>query len=237
MLSAIINSVTAPLETFQIIVKDFNWKQAVFPIGLLMILSVFSSFILSDQIADLQWEQIQNSINNNSNISEEQKEEILGSQYDRIYSNSGATAIFIYVSTAISWPLRIAFWSLFALIAGNLFLGEGESFKKVFTIASFAYLPSVLELIIKTPIQYATDNMAIFFGLGALGVGAQGEFLNSLLAGLDLFSLWRVYLMAVGFSLLYKKSINSSLNVVAGVWLFGIIIFSALGAFFAGLGG
>ena len=52
--------------------------------------------------------------------------------------------------------------------------------------AYFAYLPSVLEYIIKTPIQYITENLMIFTGLGVLGIGEEGEFLNSLLAGIDL---------------------------------------------------
>ena len=88
MLSSLINTLTAPSETFQKITNDYSWKEAMVPMFLIMFLAVVSSMILSEQIADLQWEQIEQSINNNANISEEQKQEILGSQYDRIYSNS-----------------------------------------------------------------------------------------------------------------------------------------------------
>ena len=91
------------------------------------------------------------------------------------------------------------------MLIGNLFLGGGATFGRVFLVASFAYLPSVLEYIIKTPIQYITENLMIFTGLGVLGIGEEGEFLNSFLAGIDLFAFWRVYLMSVGFSYLYNK--------------------------------
>ena len=84
MIATIINTFTAPGETFEGIVKDFNWRQAMLPLSLIMGLAIISGIILSDQIADLQWEQIQQSINNNTNISEEQKQEILGVQYDRV---------------------------------------------------------------------------------------------------------------------------------------------------------
>ena len=77
-----------------------------------MALAVISSMILSKQIADLQWDQIQQSLNNNPSISEEQKQEILGSQYDRIYSNSGST----YIHTL----LREAKGSLYTLIQSPL---------------------------------------------------------------------------------------------------------------------
>ena len=237
MIATIINTFTAQGETFESIVKDFNWKQAMLPLSLIMGLAIISGIILSDQIADLQWEQIQQSINNNTNISEEQKQEILGAQYDRVYSKSGASAIFTYISMALSWPIRILFWSLFSMLIGNLFLGGGATFGRVFLVASFAYLPSVLEYIIKTPIQYITENLMIFTGLGVLGIGEEGEFLNSFLAGIDLFAFWRVYLMSVGFSYLYNKSSNSTLSVLAGLWIFGLIVFAGMGSFFAGMAG
>ena len=237
MLATMINIITAPGETMDSILKEFNWKQAMMPVVLLMVLATFSGFILSDQIADLQWEQIEKSINNNANIPDEQKEEILSSQYDRVYSGSGTAAIFAYVSMAISWPIRILFWALFAMLVANIVLGGGGAFNKVFTITSFAYMPSVIEYVIKTPIQYLTDNMMIFTGLGVLGVGEQGEFLNSFLAGIDLFAFWRVFLVAVGMGILYNKSTKTALIAMTALWIFGLVVFAGMGSFFAGFAG
>ena len=217
------------------VVNDFDWKQALYPIALLIGLAIISGIILSDQIADIQWDQMEKSISNNSNIPNEQKAEILSNQYDRIYGQSNSWAgMATYFSMAISWPIRIAFWTLFAMIAANLFLGGGGSYAKIFTIASFAYLPSLAEYIIKTPIQYLSDNIMIYTVLGVLGIGEQGEFLNSFLNGIDLFAFWRVYIMAIGLSFLYGKTTKASLIVMSALWLFGLIFFSGLGAFFAG---
>ena len=237
MLSSIINTLTAPKETFQKICEYYSPKEALAPLSIIMILAVISSMVLSDQIADLQWDQIQQSLNNNSNITEEQKQEILGSQYDRIYSNSGPTAVFIYISSAISWPVRVLFWSLFSMLFSNVFLGSKNKLGAVFTVTSFSYLPSVIEYLVKTPIQYSTDNMMIFTGLGALGIGEQGSFINNFLSGLDIFALWRVYLTAVGFTFLYNSKINNTLKTLGILWISSLLIFSAIGAFFAGLGG
>ena len=237
MLSSIINTLTAPKETFQSISENYSLKEALAPLSIIMILAVVSSMILSDQIADLQWDQIQQSLNNNPNISEEQKQEILGSQYDRIYSSSGPTAVFIYISSAISWPVRILFWSLFSMLFANLFLGFKNKLGKVFTIVSFSYLPSVVEYLVKTPIQYSTDNMMIFTGLGAFGIGDQGSFVNNFLSGIDIFAIWRVYLTAVGFTFLYNSKINDTLRALSILWISSLVIFSAIGAFFSRLGG
>lgn len=237
MLSSLVNTLTAPKETFEIISKSYGFKEAVAPLSIIMFLAIVSSMILSDQIADLQWDQIQQSLNNNLNVSEEQKQEILGSQYDRIYSGSGSTAIFIYASSAISWPVRVLFWSLFSMLFSNLFLGSKNKLGKVFIVASFSYLPSVVEYLVKTPIQYSTDNMMIFTGLGAFGIGEQGSFINNFLSGVDIFAIWRVYLTAVGFTFLYNSKINDTLRALAILWISSLVIFSAIGAFFAGLGG
>ena len=237
MLSSIINTLTAPKETFQKIFESYSLKEALFPLSLIMALAVVSSMILSKQIADLQWDQIQQNLNNNPSISEEQKQEILGSQYDRIYSNSGSTALFIYISSAISWPVRILFWSLFSMLICNLMLGSKNQLGKVFTVVTFSYLPSVAEYLIKTPIQYFSDNMMIFTGLGAFGIGDQGSFINNFLSGMDIFAIWRVYLTAVGFTFLYNSKINDTIKALGILWISSLIIFSAIGAFFAGIGG
>ena len=42
MIATIINTFTAPGETFESIVKDFNWKQAMLPLSLIMGLAIIS---------------------------------------------------------------------------------------------------------------------------------------------------------------------------------------------------
>ena len=47
MLATMINIITAPGETMDSIIKEFNWKKAMMPVVLLMVLATFSGFILS----------------------------------------------------------------------------------------------------------------------------------------------------------------------------------------------
>jgi hypothetical protein len=111
-----------------------------------------------------------------------------------------------------------------------LFLGGGGKYGQMFTISAFAYLPSVVEYIIKTPIQFITDNIMIFTGLGVLGIGEQGDFINSFLAGVDIFAFWRVFIVAVGVGILYNKSTKTALATMTAVWIFGLIVFAGIGA-------
>ena len=230
MFGTMINVITAPGETMETIVREFDWKKALMPIALLMGLAVASGFILQELIADMQREQIEKSIEGNSQIPEENKEQFLSERYDSIYSKTGAGAIFTFLSMAISWPIRIAFWSLFVMLTANLFLGGGGKYGQMFTISAFAYLPSVVEYIIKTPIQFITDNIMIFTGLGVLGIGEQGDFINSFLAGVDIFAFWRVFIVAVGVGILYNKSTKTALATMTALWIFGLIVFAGIGA-------
>ena len=45
MIATIINTFTAPSETFDNIVKDYNWKQAMMPLALIMGLAIISGFV------------------------------------------------------------------------------------------------------------------------------------------------------------------------------------------------
>lgn len=237
MVANIINVLTTPGETFEIIVNDYNWKKALLPVGLLMVLAILSGMMLQDQIADIQWEQVQKSIESSSRISDDQKDEILSAQYDRIYDSTGGKKLISYLSMAISWPFRIALFALLSLFVGNLALGGGGKYGQVFTLTAFAYSASVVELIIKTPVQYFSDNLMIYTGLGVLGIGEQGEFLNSFLAGVDLFAFWRVFLIAVGMGILYNKSTNTALTAITILWLAGLAILSGIGALAMGIFG
>ena len=43
--------------------------------------------------------------------------------------------------------------------------------------------------------------------------------------------------MSGGVSYLYNKSSNSTLSALAGLWIFGLIVFAGMGSFFAGMAG
>ncbi|GIS57241.1 MAG: hypothetical protein CM1200mP1_11790 [Candidatus Neomarinimicrobiota bacterium] len=46
MIATIINTLTAPGETFDTIVKDYNWKNAMMPLSLLWGLLFFRDYII-----------------------------------------------------------------------------------------------------------------------------------------------------------------------------------------------
>ncbi|GIS57242.1 MAG: hypothetical protein CM1200mP1_11800 [Candidatus Neomarinimicrobiota bacterium] len=101
--------------------------------------------------------------------------------------------VFTYVTMALSWPIRIVFWSLFTMLVGIYFWEEGWFWASIFSCI-ICLFTICFRTDNKTPIQYITENLMIFTGLGVLGIGEQGEFLNTFLAGIDLFA-FGVYIL------------------------------------------
>jgi len=229
MLLNIINVLTAPASTFETLIDRDSLKDALMPIVVLFIMAMFTGWLLQDLIADMRWTEIEQRIENDSSLDADQKSETLEKFYDRIY-NQGSSSIVDYIMMGIWWPIRIAIMALFALLIGNVFFGGGATYGKIFIITAFAYSASVIEYLIKTPVQYFSNKMEIYTGLGILGLGEKGSFLNNYLAGMDIFSVWRIVLISMGMGLLYKKTSKSFLIALGVFWLLVLAVFSALGA-------
>jgi len=225
----LINVLTAPADTFKSILERNAWQEAFKPILVLIILGLFSYWLLRDIYADAGWEQASQRIEQSTRIPEDQKNQALENAYDRIYNPSTGNLVFAYTLTGISWPIRIGFMSLLALLVGNLFFGGGVAYSRVFLATSFAYCASIVEYLVKTPLQYFTQKAQVFTGLGLLDLWAKGSFLNTFLIGVDLFSFWRVFLLAVAMGILYKKKTIPFLYALTLVWLLQLVFFTGLG--------
>lgn len=232
MISNLINVLTAPASTYETILDRKSLREALLPIIILFVLAMFTGWLLQDLIADFQWEESERRIENMTQLSEEQKSDILDKTYERVYGD-GAGKYFGFIMMGISWPIRILVMSLFAMLVGNMFFGGSGSYGQVFTITSFAYSASIVEYIVKTPLQYFTGNMRVYTGLGLLGLGEKGSFLFNFMAGADIFSFWRIVLISIGMGLLYKKSTKAFVYALTVLWLAGLAIFGSLGAVFS----
>jgi len=74
--------------------------------------------------------------------------------------------------------------------------------------------------------------MDIHTGLGLLGLGEKGSFLYNFMSGMDLFSLWRIIVLAVGMSVLYNRDIKPFAIALIIYWLLQTTILSFLGSLF-----
>jgi hypothetical protein len=137
-------------------------------------------------------------------------------------------------------PLRVAMASVLAAVFVGLFIilipaailngissvsGEKVGFRKMFSLMSHAGLIITLGSLVRTPIMMVKQSADVRTSLAALtpsvSVGSPlGTFLNSL----DIFSIWAVVAVCVGYSVLSGMSTKKSTIIVVLLWLAGIAL-------------
>ncbi len=131
------------------------------------------------------------------------------------------------VGTALTiLVVALIYWGAF-----NLFFGAGLNFSQGFSITSFAFMPvavssvlAIITLSLKSrgdvdPEHFLVSNVAAFLADDA------PKWLSTLGQSLDLFWIWCLALVAIGFAAATPKKIKtgSALGTVFGIWLIWVL--------------
>lgn len=136
----------------------------------------------------------------------------------------------------------IAVWAIIAgvlLLAHRLLGGEGN-FKQAFSTTIYAWIPTAISGIVLTivaaakgEVNPATMNTLVKSNPAFLVDMKDNPILFALLSSLDLFTIWTLILLIVGFSTLSRVSRAKSAAIVVSLWLVTVVVklgFAALGA-------
>jgi len=141
--------------------------------------------------------------------------------------NFGAISATLY--SLISYILA----SAVLLFIGNIVLGGKASFRQLFSICSWTGLVGLLGYIIRVPLALSQGTMKVFFGPAVLlPTEAEQTTLFRILAALDVFSLWRAALLALGFAAVYKISKGKGFVAVGSLYVLQVVLSVALGGIF-----
>jgi hypothetical protein len=152
-------------------------------------------------------------------LSEEQKDQALAGQV-KFWSN------FSYGVGIVAVPLSTLIFALIYFGAFNLFRGAGLRFGQAFAITTHAFLPtaisSILALIIlplKTYGDVDPENV-VATSLKAYLPESAPKPLLALGGSLELFFIWCLVLVAIGFSAANPKKVKlgASFAIVFGLW-------------------
>jgi len=128
----------------------------------------------------------------------------------------------------------------FLIIAGIMhlifsLLQAGTTFKKVFSVVSYSYLPMVFSALIGiilllgrkvnvVPIQdLVKSNLSVL-----LVQEESSKFLWNLASSIDFFSLWSVVLLCIGMTAISKISLKNSSLIVGSLWIVWVVIIAFL---------
>ena len=217
-----IGALFSPNETFASIARRPDW---VVPLLVIVLIGYVSTFLIMprmdwDAIVAMQEEQIKAK---NPNMSQEQLEQV-----EKMTKAGGKVFGWVAPVIAVIWYVIVA---LVLLLAFRLLGGEG-TFGKAFSATLYAWMPSVLNGIVLTivivargglvdPTQMATvvkSNPAFLVDMKAQPV------LFALLSSIDVFTIWTVVLLIIGFAALSRVSKAKATAIVIPLWVVCILI-------------
>ena len=226
------NTYTAPSKVFEA-VKDFDWKKALVPLIILAVVGVIQFWAIQDLANEYGYEKAVSYIENLDRLTDEQKVE----QIEKIDERMSGPQIGGYISSVLGIPIRVLLMALVALLIGNTFMGGSAKYGQLLNITAWSYMVNILEALIKTPIMLQKWSLNVYTGLGVLGIGIEGSFINSLFTGFDLFALWRIVLIAIGMGIIYSKKTRPFMIALLIFWVLLIVVGAGFSSFFGGLAG
>lgn len=149
------------------------------------------------------------------------------------------------VGKVIAWispVLGVVIWLIIAavLLLGHRVMGGDGNFAQAFSTTVYAWIPNAISGIITTVVAMAkgevnpaTMNTLVKSNLGFLADMQDNPILFALLSSLDVFTIWTLILLVIGFSTISRFSRAKSAAIVISLWLVTVVVklgFAALGA-------
>ncbi len=228
----LLNVFLEPRDVFTSLSKRNDWKDALLPIIISVMVGVVSMLALGELLIEVQVEQTEKYIMESSQIPDDQKEEILSESLSSIKDPSSAMVAVGYATSALATPARILLIALMVMLIGNFFFGGKSSYSNILVMTAYTYMIAVLEALVKVPLMISKWSMDIHTGLGLLGLGEKGSFLYNFMSGMDLFAFWRVIVLAVGMSVLYRREVKPFMIALVIYWILQTTFFSFIGSLF-----
>jgi hypothetical protein len=213
----------SPKATFEDIVRKPSW---LVPVILLTLLSVGVSFAINQRInwREFMSQQIEKSPST-ANMSAEQKEQ-------RIEAGAKFSPPFTY-AVGLVGPIIITL--LVALVmwgSYNLLGGANTNFGTSFGITSHAFLtglvssPLFILILYLKPIGTADLDNPVAANLAAVLPDDSAKWLVALCKSIDLFSLWTLILLAIGFAATNPKKLKGSktFSIAFSVWAVFVVL-------------
>ena len=212
----VIGVLFSPNETFASIARQPDW---IVPLALILVVSLIAGIVFAQRV-DFG-APVRDAIEQNKNMSPEQAERTV-----RIAS--AAAKVFAYCSPAVSLIFLLII-SGFLLLAFRVMGGEGD-FRQAFSVTCYSWMPGLIKSIIITAIVAARSVSAadiatvLRSNLGFLVPMKQNPLLFTLLTKLDIFSIWLIALLVIGFSFVSRFSKAKSAAIVISLWVVATVL-------------
>jgi hypothetical protein len=214
----------SPTAAFADIVRRPRWWIPMILIGVLSVaaIAVFSQHIGWDQIVRKTIDQ------NSQNMTPQQRQQAI--------SVASRIAPIIGYIAPVSAAIAIVVIAGFLLLMTNVLLGADISFTSMMGIVGYGGIPptlvlsllTILVMFLKSPDDFDIQN-PLAFNLGAFLPDGSARWLLTLCRSIDLFSFWRIGLLAVGITAAAPKmKLGKALVAVIIPWLVWVALTTGL---------
>lgn len=226
----------SPKATFEDIVRKPSWVPAL---ALLFLTGLALNITLASRA---NWVEVSKEQIAKSKFAARSIDQLDDAKKEQAFQRAATQAkITRYVRGVIGWPLLLLFSGLIYFGAYRLIGGGRVTYALAFTICAFAYLPMAVREILGTivsvlkdpnaidPENYLASNPAAFLGSDA------PAWQMVPLMSLDLFALWILFLVAMGFSAADPKRLpfGKSLAIAVGLQVCVVAFFTGLAWIFS----
>lgn len=223
-MSTIINVFVSPGAAFRKLKEKPAWLPALIVVVVLLCVGTYVGVSRMDYSAlkDRVAEQMRN-----QGLSEDQIQQRLDAS-DRIMNNpvsKYAVPILTVIATTVVGFLIVA--GVLMLMTSLLGI-TGAKYALNLAVVTHAALVRIIAVIVRTVVALLGGNEAMSFGLSLLAPNLKGGYLASLLARIDVFSIWEVILLALGMKVVYDLKDNRSYVYLLILWLAFVALSSLL---------
>ncbi len=199
-----------PSRVFEWIRENPKWWV---PVIVLIITSVVIAVISAPLSADFAQKKL---LSSSSNASPEQLAK------SKQIMESPILPVIAAVSAFIGIIITILIQSGLLHLGAYVFGGRAKFTVGIATVA-YAQVPIIIQQIIQS-IYMAASGKLVMQGLSALIPGDQiATPLGALLGRIDIFSIWSIILLIMGFSITYKITKGKAAVITIGYWVLGTV--------------
>ena len=235
-ISRIFGALFSPKATFESVVRRPTW---LVPLLVATLISICGGIVAGHR---LDWrtvveQQIQKRPSAQRRIEQlppEQREQALTQQAKII-------PITVYAASVVGPAIIIVVVAAVYLGVFNLVRGVPMKFSTSMSIMAYAWMPQVINgllailiLCLKDPATIDVQNIVASNAAVFLSDGA-AQWLSTLLGAIDIFSIWVMVLMSIGYSAVNPKKLTfgKAFGTVVGVWLILLLMRVGLAAAFS----
>jgi hypothetical protein len=209
----VIGVLFSPDATMASIAKRPDW---VLPLVLILISSFLVGIVIAQHV-DFG-AAVRDQVEQNKNLSQEQIDKAV-----KMGVIFGKVATYLAPVFGIIWLLVIAG---VLLLAVRLFGGEGD-YKQAFSVTCYASIPGIIKAVVLLIIVLARGGLipaqalatAVRSNLGFLADFKANPMAFALLSSVDLFAIWFVVLLIIGFAYVSRLSKAKTAVIIVSLWI------------------